>query len=193
MKSLSRCGIFQFVAILCALIASLSTFSVVPASASRETKAPLTVAYDETSGTDYVLFTLPTCEVGDGLTILRNSGKHPIVVSAVNVMVPTQPASSLASTAYLLESFIPGATHGAAGATFKIALAGGTSMGNAIGATIQPFKTRPLWYVIVVHMQATEPHGESWAIRGLRVTYKVGHKTFHVVFSQTIGLPRTSC
>lgn len=193
MQRLSGCGTIQFLAVLCALLVSLSTFSVVSASASSGAKAPLVVAYDETSGTDYVLFTLPTCEVGDGLSILKNSGKHSVVITAVSVMVPTQPASSLDGTAYLLESFKPGATHGAAGASFKIALAGGTLVGNAIGETIQPFRSRPLWYVIVVRMRATEPHGTPWAIRGIRVSYKVGRRTFHEVFSQTIGLPRTSC
>ena len=174
------------------VLVSLGVVLSVPAGASISSTGPLSVARDVTTGTTYTLLTLPTCQIGDGLTILKDSGKKSIVITSIKVMAPSQ-TQSADRISYKLESFKSGTTSGALGASFAIALKGGTLVGNAVGATIKPFDKKPLWYVVVAYMKLSQSYTGPWAIRGLRVSYKVGTKTYRAVFSQTVRLPRSSC
>jgi hypothetical protein len=175
-----------------AVVVSLAGLFSAPVGASSSIAGPLSGARDTTSTAAYSLLTLPTCQIGDGITILKNSGKRSLVITSVKVITPSQTESS-DRISYELESFKAGTTTGALGATFSIALKGGTVVGNAVGATINSFGKEPLWYVVVVFMKLSQSYTGPWAIRGLRISYRVGTKNYHVFFSQTIRLPRSSC
>lgn len=179
-----------------AVVIFLATIMIMPtsvAAGATSVNGPLHAAGDLTTGESFTLFLLKTCRVFDGLTIVKNTGTVPLRITAVNVVIPSQSVPSKDQVTYQLRSYRAGSTTGAVGAVANMPTLGGTIVGGAVGSTVRPITTSSLWYIVVFRMKVLQARNTEWVVRGLRVSYKVGAKTYHAMFPQTVRFPPTDC
>jgi hypothetical protein len=161
-----------------------------------ETSAAPVVAPLRTAGIgasfSYSLRTLKSCEVGDGLTLVKVAGASGIRVTNVQVLYGGDANAREASVTYQVISFRRGTTEGQLQNNFSLgALANGLSHGSALGSELEPLKTSQLWYDVMAQVKVTANHDEPWFIKGLRVTYRSGTTAYATIFHQSIKLPAT--
>jgi hypothetical protein len=141
----------------------------------------------------YTLKLVKTCEVGDGLAVVKNVGATPLRLTSIAVLYGDGARADQASTTYELISMRRGTSEGQLGATFDLTgLYGGVAMGNAVGGVVQPISTSGRSYDIVAKVLVIANHHKSWKITGLRVTYDVGSSAYTTVLAQSITLSSTS-
>jgi hypothetical protein len=153
--------------------------------------APLKIA-GIWSSYSYRLPTLKTCEIGDGLTVVKVAGSTALRVTALQVLYGGDAKSSEAHVTYQLISFRRGTTEGQLLATFDLgALTKGLSYGPALGGVLEPLTPSGLWYDIVARVKVIANHVSTWSIDGLRVTYRDNSATYTTTFHESVKLPST--
>jgi hypothetical protein len=140
----------------------------------------------------YSLPSLRSCEVGDGLSLVKVAGPTALRVTNVQVLYGNDFKSRWASVTYELISFRRGTTEGQLAASFKLgALGNGLTRTPAIGGELKPLMTSQLWYDIVALVKVTVNRAASWSIDGLRVSYRSGSTTNATILRQSVKLPMT--
>jgi hypothetical protein len=153
----------------------------------------LKLAVHSGAGATFTLDSLSSCRVGDGLAVVKNTGRQAIRVTAVNAVIPREKSTSRDRTTFQLLSLRPRSTTGEVGALFNLkAMGKAVNLGSVIGAVLKPVATGQRWYAIVARIRVLQNHPAEWVIRGIKVTLKVGRRTYHVVFPQTVRLPATT-
>jgi hypothetical protein len=162
-----------------------------PAVAGASTMSVLRDATNASSYS-YELSLVKTCEVGDGLAVVKNVGTTSLRLTSIAVLYGGARADQ-ARTTFALISFRRGTNEGQLGATFDLSgLDGGVDLGNAVGGVIEPITTSGRSYDIVAKILVLANHTSSWKIDGLRVTYDVGARAYATVLAQSITLSSTS-
>jgi hypothetical protein len=140
----------------------------------------------------YTLKMIKSCEVGDGLAVVKNVGTTPLRITSIAVLYGDGARASQASTTYELISLRRGTSEGQLAANFDLTgLDGGVAMGNAIGGVVQPISTSGRSYDIVAKVLVVVDHTTPWKITGLRVAYDVGSAHFTTVLTQSVTLSPT--
>jgi hypothetical protein len=149
--------------------------------------------YAEGGASDaYTLKLIKTCEVGDGLAVVNNVGDAPLQLTSIMVLYGDGASAHQANTTFELISLRRGTSEGQLGATFALSrVDGGVNMGSAVGRVVEPFSTSGRSYDIVAKVLVTADHKKPWKIVGLRVTYKVGSRSYATVLAQSITLSAT--
>ncbi|HUZ39926.1 MAG TPA: hypothetical protein VMU68_00840 [Acidimicrobiales bacterium] len=163
------------------------------ASASVNQRQPLRAVSGLTAGETFTLDSLATCDVFDGLTIIKNTDAKSIRIVRLNAIIPTEATPLKDKITYQLRSFHQGSTTGAVGAVANMPVLGGRVLGSAAGGILRPIASSSLWYVVLFRIKVIQPHASEWVIRGLRIYYTVGQRSFSTVLGQTVRLPRTNC
>jgi hypothetical protein len=165
---------------------------VIPAGVVGATSLSV-LRYANTGAKDaYRLKLAKTCEVGDGLAVVNNVGDAPLRLTSITVLYGDGASGRQANTNFELFSLRRGTSKGQLGATFDLSgVDGGVSMGNAVGSVVQPLSTSGRSYDIVAKVLVTVDHTGPWKIVGLRVTYKVGARSYATVLAQSITLSAT--
>ena len=184
---------FAVVSALTVVFASVVAVPVSGASGATNSKGPLQIAGNSQVGATYTLYSLATCDVFDALTLMKNVGTKPVRLTDVHAMIPTESVPVKDKITYQLITYKAGSTTGEVGAVENMSTRGGTIVGNAVGDVLQPISKSSLWYIVVFRMKVVQPHSAEWVVRGVRVSYTVGTKMYHVVFPQTVRLPKTGC
>jgi hypothetical protein len=154
---------------------------------------PLTAASGITSHEVITLDSLASCQIFDGLTIMKNTGKRSLRIVGVRAIIPFDRSTSSARITYQLRSFREGTTTGAVGAVANMPVLGGQVLGNAVGGVLRPISSSSNWYVVLARLSVNKPHTSEWVIRGLRIFYRAGSRMYSVELKQTVRLPRTQC
>lgn len=178
---------------LLVLLATVVVATGVPASATTAVHGPLRVAGPTINEEDFTLLSLTTCRIFDGLTLVRNEGARPLRITAVHAVIPSEVSASKDEVTYQVRSFRAGSTRGALGAVDNMTVLGGTLMGRAVGSVLEPSATSSRWYGVVFRVRVRQARVSPWAIRGVRVTYTLGARSYHALFRQTVRLPPTTC
>ncbi len=149
--------------------------------------------YADASARDaYTLKLVKTCEVGDGLAVVENVASTPLQVTSITVLYGEGARADQARTTFELISLRRGTSDGQLGSTFHIArVDGGVNMGDAVGGVIEPVSTSGRTYDIVAKVLVIGDHTKPWTITGLRVTYKVGERSYATTLAQSITLSAT--
>lgn len=174
-------------------LASLIGEAIATGPVHGETKAIQTNALQEAgpygSGTVATFPSIQNCEISDGVTVVKNSGTRPI--SIISVSVDTTNSDGV-KAAYTILSFPTGKTTGEVSPSpLLTGLSGGTDMGSAIGARLEPIRKGNLWYVVVARLRLVKNATLPWQIRDIAVKYLSGKRVVKAVFSQRINLPVT--
>jgi hypothetical protein len=178
-------------AVIGLVAASLLPFT--QASASNVADQPLRIADFAASGAVYSFPTLATCDVVDGIEIMKNTGSKPLRIVHVTAVIPTGSVPPSDKISYQLRSFRQGSTTGAVGNVQNMPVLGGQIVGSAVDQVLQPIASSSRWYIVLIRIKVVQPRTSGWAIRGLKVEYSVGAKGFSTVLKQTVLLPRTDC
>jgi hypothetical protein len=186
----------RFVMRITASVVTVATllvgFSVTIANATTTVMPPakaLQIAGQFDVGYSYKLFALPTCRVGDGLTVLINTASSPVRITHMAIRLPVKEDTA---TSFELMTFQPGATTGEIAGSFDLAaLRNGHDIGNAIGAVLSPVKTGHLWYAVIARVRLLRNASREWEIRGLGITYVLKGKSESVFIPQEVRLPPT--
>jgi hypothetical protein len=186
-------GIFATLSLSIAMVMALMFVPATSASGSTGQNGPLRAASGLTAGETITLDSLTACDVFDGLTIMKNTGTIPIRIDRVNAVIPTEITPARDKITYQLRSFPQGSTTGAVGAVENMPVLDGHILGSAVGGVLQPVASKSLWYVVLFRMRVMQPRASEWVIRGLHISYTVGHRTFSAELRQTVRLPRTNC
>jgi hypothetical protein len=174
------------------LMAVLALFvAVTPGITGASTVSVL--RYADTSAKDaYTLKLVKTCEVGDGLAVVKNVGTRPLRLTSISVLYGDGASSRQATTTFELLSIRRGTSEGQLEATFKLpSVDGGDNMGNAVGSVVEPISSSGRSYDIVAKVLVLVDHTKPWTIAGLRVTYTVGSTSYTTVLGQSITLSST--
>ena len=185
------------VAVGALLAVGLVGLAVSPLSASQSSSAPkiggFQLAVDSGAGATFTLDSLSSCQIGDGLAVVRDVGNHSIRVTAVSTVIPSDKTTTRDRTTYQLLSVGPRSTTGEVGALFNLTAMGKTvNLGSAVGGVLKPVATSHRWYAIMARIRILQNHPVEWVIRGIRVTLQVDTRTYHVLIPQTIRLPATT-
>lgn len=170
-------------------MALLVALAVSPAQAT----SPSVLRYANTVAKDaYRLKLEKSCEVGDGLAVVNNVGDAPLRLTSITVLYGDGASGHQAHTKFELVSLRRGTSKGQLGATFDLAsVDGAVSMGSAVGGVIQPLSTSGRSYELVANVLVTVDHTRPWSIAGLRVTYRVGARSYATILAQSITLSST--
>jgi hypothetical protein len=179
------------------LTVGLVGLAVSPLSASQSSTAPKSggfqLAVDSGVGATFTLDSLSSCQIGDGLAVVSDVGKHSIRVTAVSTVIPSDKTTTRDRTTYQLLSLRPRSTTGEVGALFNLTAMGKTlNLGSVVGGVLKPVTTSHRWYAIVARIRILQNHPVEWVIRGIRVTLQVDSRTYHVLIPQTIRLSATT-
>jgi hypothetical protein len=162
-------------------------------SASSVANQPLRIADLAASGAVYSFGSLASCDVFDGVEIMKNTGSSPLRIVRVSADIPTESVPSRDTITYQLRSYGQSATTGAVGTVPNMPALGGHVIGSPDGHVLQPIASSSRWYIVLMRIKVVQPRKSGWAIRGLRIQYMVGAKSFNTVLKQTVRLPRTNC
>lgn len=167
--------------------ASMSSTAITPS-----TSGPLKSASQQLSSWHYSLESLASCQVSDGIAIFKNISSDPIKITHLRMLTGGgSVALARQRWTYELSRFRVGATTGAlASSTDLTALRNGTSLGAAVGGTIEPVLGGS-WYDVVARVRMPAGRTPAWEIHGIVVNYRVGSKEFSSSFRQSIALPST--
>ncbi|MBW4077654.1 MAG: hypothetical protein HIU84_03920 [Acidobacteria bacterium] len=179
--------------ILLVLVATSLWAPGAPVSASTAASGPLQVAGPTINEENITLFSLTTCRIFDGLTLVRNEGARPLRITAVHAVIPSETSPTKDEVTYQVRSLRAGSTRGAIGAVNTMTVLGGTIVGSAVGSVLEPIATSLRWYVVVFRVHVLQARLSPWAIRGVRVSYTLGARSYHALFRQTVRFPSTTC
>lgn len=197
---------FAFAILLLALIgATLAAVAIGPSAhepvhsterlqtATMQT-ATLQVAAPQLSGWDYRLSSLASCEVGDGIAVLKNGAQAPMRITDVRMITSGGgPVLDAAHWTYALMRFRRGSTTGELAGSFALtALGNARASGAAIGGVLDPVVQGGSWYDVVARLRLPTGRTPAWDIRGIEVSYKLGTQVHTSTFGQSIELPGTS-
>jgi hypothetical protein len=176
-------------------LAMIVTLALAPATSANGSTGDndVLVSSGPGSGEIITLSSLATCDVFDGLAIVKNTGTKSIRVVRVSAIIPTEVVPVKDQISFQLRSFPRGTTTGAAGAVANMPILGGHILGSAVGAVLRPVASSSLWYGVVIRVRVQQARHSEWVIRGLRVDYTVGQRTFTSTFTSQIRLPHTDC
>jgi hypothetical protein len=177
-------------AIALAMLVGLSLAGSVASAATA-----VSVLRYASSGANYTykLKLIKSCEVGDGLAVVKNVGATPLRLTSIAVLFGGGARANEANTTYELISLRRGTNEGQLGSTFDLTgLKSGIALGNAVGGIVQPISKSGRSYDIVAKVLVTADHTTPWKITGLRVTYDVGSSSYATVLAQSITLSSTS-
>ncbi|MHB1209729.1 MAG: hypothetical protein ACYC1I_08500 [Acidimicrobiales bacterium] len=175
------------------LLATLMWAPATPASANTAVNGPLQVAGPTINDENITLLSLKTCRIFDGLTLVKNEAARPLRITAVHALIPSETSPSKDEVTYQVRSFRAGSTRGAIGAVNTMTVLGGTIVGSAVGSVLEPIAASTRWYVVVFRVHVLQARVAPWAIRGVRVSYTLGARSYHAQFGQTVRLPPTTC
>ena len=140
-------------------------------------------------GYSYKLFTLASCDVGDGLAVVINPTSSPVRITNIDIRLPVKEHST---TTFEVMAFKSGTTPGEIAGSFDLtALRNGRDIGNALGAVLSPVKTGHLWYAIVARVHLLANATAEWEIRGIGISYLVKGTKGSVFIPQEVRLPPT--
>lgn len=142
----------------------------------------------------YKLKLVKTCEVGDGLAVVKNVGTVPLRLTSLTVLYGGGARADQARTTFSLISLRRGTSEGQLGASFDLGLTGvdgGSDLGRATGQTLQPIRSSGRSYDLVADILVLNNHPKPWKIDGLRVTYAMAGHTYSTVLAQSITLTPT--
>jgi len=120
---------------LLALLAIPLTSGTAAANKSmRAPLAPLQIAEHQLTGWRYSLESLTSCEVGDGLAVVKNVGDAPLVITHVSAITSGSRKLMMSHWSYELLSVKTGSTTGELAGSFTLsALGHGRSLGPQRG------------------------------------------------------------
>jgi hypothetical protein len=174
------------------LAAVLALLMTTPMSVASATSASVLRYADSAASYAYTLKLVKTCEVGDGLAIVKNVGLTPLRLTSIAVLYGDGANANQAKVSFELVSLRRGTSEGQLGATFDLtSTKGAVDIGNAIGGVVQPISTSGRSYDLVVKVLAIVDHAKRWKIVGLRVAYDVGAHSYTTVLAQSITLSPT--
>ncbi len=163
-----------------------------PAGAGLTTGGPLRAANDAALRA-YRFDRLHSCQVGDALSVVENSGPVPLRLDALSLLYGGDSPASAQRVSFELVSFRRGTFAGQLADTFHLtSLDLGAPLGPATGASIAPLSTSGRWYALVADVSVVGNHPRPWSIRGLGVSYTVGAQGYTRLLTQSIRLPATS-
>jgi hypothetical protein len=172
-----------------ALLSSI-TFAGGVASGSSPALQPLDEAGVAAADFRYSLPKLDGCEVGDAINVFVDRSSKRIIIRNIVLQVPH---SVETSTQYKLLSFEAGSTTGEVAPSFNLSgLRNSTSLGSAIGATIEPLSSGKRWYVIAADLRVHSDVPKHWVIRGMTVTTSFNGESYKITYPSSIVLPPTS-
>jgi hypothetical protein len=171
---------------------SLALLVTVPASTAHASTLSVLRYAKDVANDAYRLKLDKSCEIGDGLAVVNNVGDAPLRLTSISVLYGDGASAHQANTTYDLISLRRGTSEGQLGATFHVVrVDGGVSMGNALNRVLQPLSTSGRSYDIVANVLVTVDHPKPWSIVGLRVTYRVGARSYATVLAQSITVSST--
>ncbi len=175
------------------LIVATATSLLAPSITAASPATASVLRYASTAANyHYTLKLVKTCEVGDGLAVVKNVGAAPLRLTSLSVLY-TNARADQAHTTFTLVAFRRGTNEGQLGATFDLTgLDSGVDLGDAVGGEIEPITTSGRSYDIVAKVLILTNHASSWKIDGVRVTYDVGSRAYETVLAQSISLSSTS-
>lgn len=141
----------------------------------------------------YQLKHVTSCEIGDGLTLVHNTGNSPLTITHVSARI-----QGLADHAYVaryrLVPVPPGSTTGELAPSFKLSrLPGLGAASSARGSDLLPQSQAHRWYALVADVRLPNGHSGPWSITGLDVTYTDGVHSRTVTMPQRLGVPASTC
>lgn len=178
-----------------ALASALFALGAVGAAGSSASGAPASALRyaDSAASLAYKLPLRKSCEVGDGLAIVKNVSATALRLRSVTVLYGKGARAAEAHTTYELISFRRGTNDGQLGATFDLTgLSRGVKLGNAVGGVLEPIATSGREYVVVAEVLVVRNHPRAWSIDGLRVTYVAGSKSYATILPQSITIGATT-
>lgn len=174
------------------LVAVLTLLIAMPVSIASATGVSVLRYADANARDAYTLKLIKTCEVGDGLAVVKNVGSTPLRLTSITVLYGDGARADQARTTFQLISLRRGTSDGQLGSTFRLAsVDGGVNMGNAVGGVIEPVSTSGRSYDLVAKVLVIGDHTKPWTITGLRVTYTAGERHYATVLAQSITLSST--
>jgi hypothetical protein len=149
---------------------------------------PLRLAQPQLAGWTYALRSVTRCEIGDGLTIVKDVAAAPLRITRVAVSATGDLA--LASARFELVRFHSGGTTGEVTGSVNLdALRNGHLVGSAVGGRLAPVSTGASWYDLVALLSERGGSASTSQIRGLEVRYTEGGRTFSATFAQSVHVP----
>jgi hypothetical protein len=140
----------------------------------------------------YKLKLMKSCEVGDGLAVVKNVGATPLRLTSIAVLYGDGARANQANTTYELISLRRGTSEGQLGSSFDLTgLHSGVALGNAVGSLVQPIAKSGRSYDIVAKVLVIADHTTPWKITGLRVSYDVGSSSYTTELAQSITVSST--
>lgn len=177
---------------LAAALAMLVVLTVAGSSSSAATGASILRYASSSAIYAYKLKLIKSCEVGDGLAVVKNVGATPLRITAITVLYGDGARADQANTTYELISLRRGTNEGQLGSSFDLTeLKSGLALGSAIGGLVQPISKSGRSYDIVAKVLVTAIHTTPWKITGLEVSYRVGSSSYTTVLAQSITLSST--
>jgi hypothetical protein len=159
----------------------------VPAAA-----APLQAATSQLAGWSYSLKALTSCEVGDGLAVVKDVGPGTLRITRVSLLV-TGDVAGVTGWRFELVRFRAGSTTGEVAGSFTLAaLRHGYPIGPAINGVLAPVGTSGSWYVVVARLRVPGGSASGSEIRGIDISYESGSHTFIARLTQSVHLPAFS-
>lgn len=191
--AMRRFGLAISLAVVTISVATASA-STSPTSISLSTGGPLRSASQQLTIWHYSLASLASCQVSDGVAIVKNVSADPITITDVRMLTDGgSVALARRRWTFQLLRFRAGTTTGElAGSTDLTALRHGTSLGAAVGEVIEPVRGGS-WYDVVARVRMPAGRTSAWAIHGIVVTYRAGSQEFSSSFRQSIVLPSSRC
>lgn len=167
--------------------------SLLPGAVGASTAGFLRYA-NATASYAYKLKLAKSCEVGDGLAVVKNVGTAPLRLTSLAVIYGKGARADQEHTTFSLISLRRGTSEGQLGATFDLGLTGvdgGTDLGRATGQTLLPIASSGRSYDLVADILVVNNHPKPWKIDGLRVTYAMSGHVYSTVLAQSITLIST--
>ncbi len=177
---------------LAAALAMLIVLTVAVSGSSAATVASILRYASSSANYAYKLKLIKSCEVGDGLAVVKNVGAAPLRITSIAVLYGDGARADEANTTYELISVRRGTNEGQLGSSFDLTeLKSGVALGNAIGGLVQPISKSGRSYDIVAKVLVIAIHTTPWTITGLEVSYRVGSSSYTTVLAQSITLSST--
>jgi hypothetical protein len=175
---------------------SVVSSTALSASQSRgaNPKGPIQLTVPSGGGAQFLFESFLSCQIGDGLVIVKNLGNRSARITGVSMDVPSTAKPTKDQTTFQVEPISPGATTGEIATNFSLtAIPQLAPPQSAVGAVLKPFAKNGHWYAIIARMRVRTVHRNEWVIRGMRVTLIQGKTTSHLFFPQVVRLPSDNC
>lgn len=155
---------------------------------SHQAPAALVPAGDWATAYTYTLDRLPSCELGDALTVVMDRAAHPLRITDLAVTVTgAAPATERSSTEVI--AVRAGSTTGELAASYQLPHLAGSPAEPADDALLLPVATSRTWYGIEIRLRVLGDTPAPWAITALTVSYRLGRHSYTAEFPQFVHLP----